>query len=36
VDALVLEFMGLVMLGLCVIVVATSSARQPLERARHH
>jgi hypothetical protein len=34
VDALVFEFMGLAMLALCVIVVATPSGRQPAERAR--
>jgi hypothetical protein len=35
VDALVFEFMGLAMLALCVIVIASPSARQPSERARH-
>jgi hypothetical protein len=35
VDALVFEFMGLVMLALCVIVVATPISRRPSERARH-
>jgi hypothetical protein len=35
VDALVFEFMGLVMLALCVIVVATPTSRRPSQRARH-
>jgi hypothetical protein len=34
-DALVFEFMGLMMLALCVIVVATPNRRRPSERARH-
>jgi len=34
VDALVFEFLGLVMLARCVIVVAVPTARQPSERAR--
>jgi hypothetical protein len=34
VDALVFEFMGLVMLALCVIVVAVPSGRETAERAR--
>jgi hypothetical protein len=36
VDALVFEFMGLAMLGLCVIVLAVPSARQPARRVRNH
>jgi len=36
VDALVFEFMGLAMLGLCVIVLAVPSGRQPSRRVRHH
>jgi hypothetical protein len=36
VDALVFEFMGLAVLGLCVIVVAVPSGRDPSRRARHH
>jgi hypothetical protein len=36
VDALVFEFMGLAMLGLCVIVLAVPSGRQSSERIRHH
>jgi hypothetical protein len=35
VDALVFEFMGLMMLALCVIVVASPARRRPSERARH-
>jgi len=35
VDALVFEFMGLMMLALCVIVVATPARGRPSERARH-
>jgi len=34
VDALVFEFMGLAMLGLCVIVLAVPSPRQPSRRIR--
>jgi hypothetical protein len=34
VDALVFEFMGLAMLGLCVIVLAFPSARRPARRMR--
>ena len=34
VDALVFEFMGLAMLGLCVIVLAVPSGRQSSNRAR--
>jgi hypothetical protein len=33
-DALVFEFLGLAMLGLCLIVVATPSRRAPVGRAR--
>jgi len=33
-DALVFEFMGLAMLGLCLIVIATPSRRAPVGRAR--
>jgi hypothetical protein len=36
VDALVFEFMGLMMLALCVIVIAVPSQREPSRRARHH
>jgi hypothetical protein len=36
VDALVFEFMGLMMLALCVVVIAVPSAPQPSRRARHH
>jgi hypothetical protein len=37
VDALVFEFMGLMMLALCVIVIAVpSSRREASQRARHH
>jgi hypothetical protein len=36
VDALVFEFMGLAMLGLCVIVLAVPSGRQSSDRARHN
>jgi len=32
VDALVFEFMGLVMLALCVVVLAVPSGRQPARR----
>jgi hypothetical protein len=32
VDALVFEFMGLAMLGLCVIVLAVPAARRPSDR----
>ena len=35
VDALVFEFMGLAMLGLCVIVLAVPSTRRPAGRQRH-
>jgi hypothetical protein len=35
-DALVFEFMGLAMLGLCIVVVAVPSGRQPAERTRQH
>ncbi len=35
-DALVFEFMGLMMLALCVIVIAVPSGRQPSERVRHY
>jgi hypothetical protein len=34
VDALVFEFMGLAMLGLCVIVLAVPSGRQSSSRVR--
>jgi hypothetical protein len=34
VDALVFEFMGLAMLGLCVVVLAVPSGRQSSSRAR--
>jgi hypothetical protein len=33
-DAVVFEFMGLAMLGLCLIVVAIPSRRAPVGRAR--
>jgi hypothetical protein len=33
-DALVFEFMGLAMLGLCIVVIATPSRRAPVGRAR--
>jgi len=36
VDALVFEFMGLVMLGLCVIVLAVPAGRRPSGKVRHH
>jgi hypothetical protein len=36
VDALVFEFMGLMMLALCVVVIAVPSGRDPSRRARHH
>jgi len=36
VDALVFEFMGLAMLGLCVIVLAVPSQRQPSRRIRDY
>jgi hypothetical protein len=36
VDALVFEFMGLVMLGLCVIVLAVPSGPRPSGKVRHH
>jgi hypothetical protein len=32
-DTLVFEFIGLAMLGLCLIVIATPSRRAPVERA---
>jgi len=35
VDALVFEFMGLAVVGLCVIVLATPASRQPSERRSH-
>jgi hypothetical protein len=34
VDALVFEFMGLAMLGLCVIVLAVPTGRRPGQRVR--
>jgi hypothetical protein len=34
VDALVFEFMGLAMLGLCVIVLAVPTGRRPARRVR--
>jgi hypothetical protein len=34
-DALGFEFMGLAMLGLCLIVIAIPPARRPSERAGH-
>ena len=36
VDALVFEFMGLVMLALCVIVIAVPCQGAPSRRSRHH
>jgi hypothetical protein len=36
VDALVLEFLGLAMVALCVIVVALPCRRGPTGRARHY
>ena len=36
VDALVFEFMGLAMLGLCVIVLAVPSGRERPQRVRHY
>jgi len=36
VDALVFEFMGLAMIGLCVIALAVPSARRPSGRVRHY
>jgi hypothetical protein len=36
VDALVFEFMGLAMLGLCIVVLAVPSARQSSGRVRHN
>jgi hypothetical protein len=36
VDILVVEFMGLAMIALCVIVLAVPCGRRPSERARHH
>jgi hypothetical protein len=36
VDALVFEFMGLAMLGLCVIVLAVPSQRRPSRRIRDY
>jgi len=36
VDALVFEFMGLAMLGLCVVVLAVPSGRQSSGRVRNH
>jgi hypothetical protein len=33
-DALVFEFMGLMMLALCVVVIAVPSQREPSRRAR--
>jgi hypothetical protein len=35
VDTLVLEFMGLAMLGLCIIALAVPCGRQPPSRVRH-
>jgi len=34
-DALVFEFMGLMMLALCIVVIAVPSQREPSRRARH-
>jgi hypothetical protein len=34
VDAMVFEFMGLAMLGLCVVVLAVPSGRRPARRIR--
>jgi len=36
VDALVFEFMGLVMLALCVVVLAVPSCPRPSRRIRHY
>jgi hypothetical protein len=36
VDALVFEFMGLVMLALCVVVLAVPCGRRPSRNVRHH
>jgi hypothetical protein len=36
VDALVFEFMGLVMLALCVVVLAVPCARPPSRNVRHN
>jgi hypothetical protein len=36
VDALVFEFMGLAMIGLCIIALAVPSGRRPSDRVRHH
>jgi hypothetical protein len=33
-DALVFEFIGLAMLGLCIVVIATPARRAPIGRAR--
>jgi len=35
-DALVFEFMGLMMLALCVVVIAVPAQREPSRRTRHH
>jgi hypothetical protein len=36
VDALVIEFMGLAMVALCLIVLAVPCSRRPSGRARHY
>jgi len=36
VDALVFEFMGLAMLGLCVVVLAVPCGRRPSGKVSHH
>lgn len=36
VDTLVFEFMGLAMIGLCVIVLAVPCGRRSSGRVRHH
>jgi hypothetical protein len=36
VDALVFEFMGLVMLALCVVVLAVPSSRRPARRVSEY
>ena len=36
VDALVFEFMGLVMLALCIVVLAVPSGPEPSRKVRHY
>ena len=35
-DAFAFEFMGLMMIALCLAVLAVPSGRRPSERTRHH